>query len=284
MNHLLLNTIALEPNRWKRPSRPTRSILGLLQPIAEAGFRFLEVWQYHLSLEGKEAIGTIREACRGLDLAIRIVGLYPKLHLAGAERERELDQAGMMLDYAALLGASGVKIFVGSQGAQALSGDEYTRSVDMMRMLALRAREKGLVVTGETHEKTLFDSVESCQRFLRDTGADNFKVCFQPYNSRDTHQAIRDFENLVDHVVHLHLQGRKNGKYDFLENSDIDYGKLMQALAVHRFNGDISIEFVKDCVVQDPSDFDLDLVLRNAQRDRTFVLTQAAACGMPILG
>jgi hypothetical protein len=37
------------------------------------------------------------------------------------------------------------------------------------------------------------------------------------------------------------------------------------------FDGYLSIEFVRDCVVDSPEQFDLDTVLANAQRDRRFV-------------
>ena len=46
---LLFNTIMLEPNRWTDPGRLTRPLEALLEPIRRAGFRDLEIWQYHIS-------------------------------------------------------------------------------------------------------------------------------------------------------------------------------------------------------------------------------------------
>ena len=59
---------------------------------------------------------------------------------------------------------------------------------------------------------------------------------------------------------------------DLLENSDLDYRRLTQALAQNRFGGYICIEFTKDCVVKSLSDFSLQTILNNARRDRDFVL------------
>ena len=48
------------------------------------------------------------------------------------------------------------------------------------------------------------------------------------------------------------------------------------------FGGHISIEFVKDCVVKKSEDFDLPLVLKNAQRDRDFILRIANKYGSQV--
>jgi sugar phosphate isomerase/epimerase len=65
-----------------------------------------------------------------------------------------------------------------------------------------------------------------------------------------------------------------------LKNADLDYKAITGALAAHGFDGYLCIEFVKDCVVSTPADFDLMHVLRNARRDYTFVQKAAARSNM----
>ena len=56
----------------------------------------------------------------------------------------------------------------------------------------------------------------------------------------------------------------------------------MKALAKDGFDGALSIEFVKDCVVARPADFDLGRVLANAQQDRAFVEAAWADAGQAL--
>ena len=71
---------------------------------------------------------------------------------------------------------------------------------------------------------------------------------------------------------------------DLLENSDLDYRRLTQALAQCGFSGYVCIEFTKDCVVKNLSDFILETVLNNARLDRDFVLQVGQELKMEIQG
>ena len=137
-----------------------------------------------------------------------------------------------------------------------------------------------MTITGETHADTLFDSLDACRAVLDAVGADNLKVCFQPYDLTDTGQALAQYHALREHVVHVHYQGRRSGDLALLEDADLDYDTLTRTLAAHDFEGYLCIELVKDCIVETPTAFDLERVLHQAQQDRDFVLRVAEQCRM----
>jgi len=271
MIYLLLNSIALDPNRWKPEKIGYYKFDTLLKPIVEADFHFVEIWGYHILRENKKSITSIRKNGDSLGLQFPIIGMYPKLHLTGNQRQQEMDQVKKIFSDANILGTEIIKIFVGNLGTERVTPAEYERSVEFMSEMSSLAMTLGFIVAGETHPKTLFDNIKSSKKFINDVNATNFKICFQPYNFYDTEQTLHDYKVLRDYVVHIHYQGRKNKEMDLLENSDIDYDVLTKLLIETGFNGHISIEFLKDCVVNKASDFDLSLVLAHAQRDREFI-------------
>jgi len=271
MIYLLINSIALDPNRWITEKIGYYKFNQLLRPIANAGFHFVEIWGYHILREDEKSIISFRELGDSLGLQFPIIGTYPKLHLKGNERRHEMDRVKKIFSDADILGTKIIKIFVGNLGTEKVTPAEYERSVKFMSEMSSLAMTLGFIVAGETHPKTLFDNIKSSKKFIYDVNATNFKVCFQPYNFYDTEQTLHDYEVLRDYVVHVHYQGRKNKEMDLLENSDIDYDVLTKLLIETGFNGHISIEFLKDCVVNKASDFDLSLVLAHAQRDREFI-------------
>lgn len=284
MAHLLLNTIALEPNRWTDEKVPFYSLDELLRPIADTGFRFVELWQYHLSRARPAAVRTFRTMADDLGLQVPVVGWYPALHLRGQARHQQLDDACQLFDAARQMGADVVKLFVGDQASDALSDAAYQRSVECMQQFAEEAAARTLTLTGETHVHTLFDRVASCQQFRAAVGAANFKICYQPYDFQDTQRAIEDYVTLSEHVVHVHYQGRRNDTFAPLETADLDFDALTGTLAAHPFEGYLCIEFVEGCVVDDPAHFDLDRVLASAHRDRAFVHAAAERHDLPMLG
>ncbi|MCH8960418.1 MAG: sugar phosphate isomerase/epimerase [Bacteroidetes bacterium] len=284
MAQLLLNTLALDPHRWTPEKVGYYRLEALLAPIAEAGFHGVELWQYHLSRESKAEVQQLRTKAEALGVCFPVVGMYPQLNLDGKSRGKAWDEVKKVVDYAALLGAEIVKIFVGSRATDDLTEAEYERSLAFLADLVALAGSRGLTITGETHAHTLFDSIDACRAVLKAVGADNFKVCFQPYDLTDTGQALAQYDALRAHVVHVHYQGRRGDALTLLREADLDYDALTRTLAARGFDGYLCIELVKECIVETPALFDLKRVLHQAQQDRDFVLRVAGRCGMAVAG
>jgi len=267
---LLLNSVALEPNRWTKEKIPHFQLEQLLTPITKAGFRFLELWQYHISRESEKVINRIKSTGDNSGLSFPIIGLYPIIHEKGEKRQNELSEVKKIFEYAKILDSKIIKIFVGTLSAKDIAEKDYYNSVVFLSEMTNLAKAYHLTIAGETHENTLFEDVQSCQKLIQDVGADNFKICFQPIDFKDT-----------DQVIHIHFQGRKNDQMELLQNSDLDYENL-----IHEFIQDeadyYSIEFVKDCVVENPKDFDVNLVLNNAQTDQDFIMALANKFGIQL--
>lgn len=268
---ILLNSIALDPNRWTEKKAPFFELKDLLEPVADAGFRRMEVWQYHVSSLDENAMTELQDRGADLGLEFPVLGIYPRLHLGGTKGENDLSEAVRLLDKAAFLGANTVKMFVGTKASADLTDLEEARTIASLEMLTDAAEDRDLLLSGETHENTLFDRVEVVKSILAIIDSEELEVCFQPFDSSSTERAIADYAALADHVIHIHLQGRKGGRLSLLKNADIDYERFLETLEISGFAGYLSIEFVKDCVVDHPEDFDLDRVLANAVKDREFV-------------
>lgn len=277
---LLLNTIALDPHRWTADKTPYYSLDRLLPHIAGTDFKALEVWQHHVSHASHDDIQWYRKLAEDLGLTFPILGLYPRLHLEGEARNQEITRLQHLFDVAGVLGARLIKIFPGNLSTEVVTDVEYDRSIGFMQEMACRAAAANLTITCETHANTLCDTRAACSRFLREVAAENVKVCYQPYDFTDTAQALSDYEALAEHVIHVHYQGRRNDEMSLLKHADLDYQALTSALLAHGFDGYLCIEFVQDCVVPAPADFDLMHVLQNARRDYSFVKKAVAQHSM----
>jgi sugar phosphate isomerase/epimerase len=270
---IILNSIALDPNRWTPSKMPHFRLVDLLPPMAEHGFRAIELWQYHVDGLTAEHLSEIRSSMGSLDMTAPVLGIYPSIHFEGEERRREIDHIYRLMDTAHFLGADTVKLFVGSVASGKLDDSGKTRSVAFLREITDIAKEFGIRLTGETHANTLFDTVQSTLQTLEQLDPSRFGVCFQPYDA-SLAGATGAFTALQDRIWHLHYQGRKSGEICLLEDADLYYASYTDFVRDSGFVGYLCIEFVKDCVVASPELLDVALVLSNAVKDREFIASR----------
>jgi len=268
---IVLNSIALEPNRWTQDKVPYFRLENLIEPIAAAGFRSVEIWQNHAVLLEPAELRDLRGRADEAGVTFPILGMYPQFHLEGEERDAELRGWDAMADTMRALGASVLKVMPGHVASADMGPDVWDRSVEFVREVLDRTAELAPVIPLETHAGTLGDDAEALLRFFRDVGSDRLKVCLQPLDFTSTEDTIAFYDALAPHVMHLHLQGRKGNEMCMLEDAEMDYGRLLAHAFEMGFSGYLSIEFVCGCVVDSPEQFDLDLVLENARRDRGFI-------------
>ncbi len=269
---ILLNTIALEPNRWTKQKKPYFALNELLPKIAETGFTGLEIWQYHLSWESKQQIREYGRQIESLGLNVPILGLYPQLHFDGRAAEDEFRLFTEMCEAAKEFGAANLKIWLGRFSPHDLDGETQARSLSFLDRMLTHAGSMKLQMIGEMHENTLFDSAESCEKFFSSyEKAEEILLCYQPFDFKRTDKALDDFARFNRRIIHVHLQGRKDGAFCLLQDADIDYPRLFSEMKQHKTVKYASIEFVKNCVVERPEDFDLPEVLANAWQDLLFI-------------
>jgi sugar phosphate isomerase/epimerase len=282
MSRILLNTIALDPLRWAWPRHGYYRLADLIGKIAtQTGFASVEIWQYHLSVLSGDELDEVKSALRRHGIGVDVVGGYPVL--AGDESSVSIRDLRALFATAAELGASSIKIFVGNEASGEISDEVWAKSLESLDTLIRAATELGLEVNGETHQNTLFDDILAVEHVLTAIGKGRMGVCFQPYDFADSDGTIETLRKLAPDVRHLHIQGRtKDGDFGELEAAPIDYRRLLGILARCEFQGPMSIEFVKDCIVADPADFDLDLVLANAEADRVFLERIAMEAGVKV--
>lgn len=271
MSRILLNTIALEPLRWSWPRHGYYQLADLIAGIAtQTGFASIEVWEHHLSGLSADELGEVKSALLRHGIGVDVVGAYPVL--AGDEAAGSVREMRVLFAAAAELGASSVKIFVGNEASGEIGDDVWSKSLESLDALIRAATELGLSLNGETHQNTLFDDILAVEHVLTAIGKGRMGICFQPFDFADSDGTIETLRKLAPDIRHIHFQGRTaDGEFTELEKAPIDYRRLLGVLARADFDGPMSIEFVKDCVVADPADFDLDLVLANAEADRAYL-------------
>lgn len=272
---LLFNTIMLEPNRWTPDKRLSWPLADLLEPMQLAGFKQLEIWQYHVADLGDGEIVALRERVEMLGLQTVAVGAYPQFHREAEAGQTDARQLARTIEISAALGASIFKIFPGRVPSAEAQGSVRELTLRRLRELAVDVAEYGMVLTLETHGGTLCDTADSTKQLLEELAdVENLGICFQPYTTHDTDATIAWYDEIAHRIHHLHLQNRRGADRTAvcLEDGDwVDYRRFLQHVRASGFDGVSCLEFTAGIVPPEGQVFSLEEVIGNAITDRRFV-------------
>lgn len=272
---VLLNSIALDQNRWTKEKIPANDLRTAILPrIASSIFEHVEIWQYHVSSKTPEEIQEIAEEAKSMGLDFPVFGAYPKFHFEGEEGESEQKKLLRLLDYAEAFGSKLVKFFFGGVKGSAITDQQLELTTQRVTEWIEYGQSKGLSFCAELHGGTLFDPYESGKQFLKNHPELELKICFQPYDFNDTDACVRLIEDCGESIVHAHFQGRDADGFCRLEEASVDYKKIIPALA--KANPDFipSIEFVKGGFPGGGEPLDFDRAIADAEADAKFIESQ----------
>lgn len=268
----LLNTIAIEPNRWTQEKIPARDLMELLPAIGDAGFTGLEIWQYHFSRKTDADLKALREAASGRGLSFEIAGLYPLFHLEGEEGNAAEREMHGLLDRAALLGVERIKFFFGRVAARNITPRQLELTHSRVRAWIHYGRhEHGLGFCAELHQGTLFDPFEYGRAYLDSNQELDLKVCWQPYSGDTTERCLEIIQGLGPAMVHAHFQASNAQGRCLLPEAGLDYRRIVPALQAANPDFLPSIEFVRGGFGSAEHPFSLSNALADAVADATWI-------------
>ena len=179
--------------------------------------------------------------------AINPYTMPPLVNLAKEDRDRAIGFWSLLMDIAVALGAPTVNFLPGWLA----DGDTeaWKLLIEVLKVLAERAAQKGLDLAIHNHEAMIVDSPDKCLLLMEQVGAPNLKVLCDITNfyilGADVSQAV---QRVGPHIVHCHLKGVK-GKYpynQFLvageEGDELDFDAFAGALGREGYSRYISSE------------------------------------------
>jgi sugar phosphate isomerase/epimerase len=268
----LLNTVALEPNRWTQDRIPAFDLTqDLLPAIRDAGFRHVEVWQYHVSRKTPDETKAARDAAARLGLDFPVVGAYPQFHLEGADEQASRAERFAVLDRAAILGARWVKFFFGRVKGGEITPRQLELTTARVAEWVACGRAKGLSFCAELHLGTLFDPCAYGRHYLAAHPDLDLRICYQPYAGQTTADCLSTIRGLGRDIVHAHFSGENASGRCRLADSALNWRAIAAALKEANPEFLPSIEFVPGGFQPKDRPFDLRLALADARADAEFL-------------
>lgn len=245
-----LGTVLLESNRWTPHKTPTYKVSEWAQPIRDAGFAGLELWENHVALADERE----QDALLRMPLPVVIFNSYCTFDDEGAGGRKRT--------------AAFVRRF-NARGVKFNFGNEVTRSERYLRNLAAWADElpAGCRLLCECHGGTILEAPEQAARVLAPLAGRIGIIVHAFAGERETLQQWLTLFGTA--VAHVHVAGLR-GKWPMLRLDDMAEEALarLALLKAAGFAGTWTVEFTGG-VAQAPED--RHALLANAAGDLFFL-------------
>lgn len=215
-----------------------KSMSEVVEIAKKAGVSYIE-WGSDVHVQTAEDAQKARELCDKNGITICSYGSYYRV----GSRERENWE--QLCKNAEIMGASSVRVWLGSKDSEKTEEDEYKNLLEDLTHICNTAEKYNLLVCPECHDNTFNNNTSAIIRLKKDLNKDNFRTYFQSrylrfdYDMDRIEKTFRFIENV--HVSYRDLiREQRFGKKDRLY---ID--KILKKLSEMNFSGVVMVEFTK---------------------------------------
>ncbi len=220
---------------------------GLIPKIAASGFDAVEIFGAQLEGKSDSELTAIRKVAA--DNKLKILGMAPYLSLTRGQKEYDesIERVKKFMHYGEVLGCQRLRTFtdVGPTGvaSAAATPEQWAQGIRGLKEITAMAPQLEFMM--ETHPLTLADTVESSQRVLREVGAKNLKLIYQPTTKDFLDKGIiESWRILKPDVTHMHLQNvGGEGNHGWMEEGKLDLANFLATVQADGYDGSISIEY-----------------------------------------
>lgn len=143
------------------------------------------------------------------------------------------------------MGASSVRVWLGSKNSEDTSADEYTVLLEDLKSMCSVAEKYNLTVCPECHDNTFNNNTDAFLKIRKELGADNFKTYFQSRYFRFDYDIDR-IGRTFDYIENVHVSYRDLIREQRFRKKDKNYlDKLLRKFTGMNFGGVVLVEFTK---------------------------------------
>lgn len=220
-----------------------RDVFDVVPLVADMGYDEIEIWANHLEGKSPAQLEELREL--SVRKGITVSGIAPYFWLTQDEAllAESLQIASRCIEQARALGAGMIRTFTDAGptgiGSAEATAEHWQTAVEALRKITSQAPD--LIFAVETHEKTLADTPATTERLLREVGAVNLRILYQPFEEGDL---IGDCERFLPNIRQVHLNPHIGpADSSSLLTCGIDYAGLLTCLRKAGYSGSVAVEF-----------------------------------------
>lgn len=215
-----------------------KTVSEVVEIAKKAGVEYIE-WGGDVHVRTPEDAVEAKRICDENGVKICSYGSYYRV---GCRDEKKWKEICII---ASVLGASSVRVWLGSKNSEDTSEDEYSVLLDDLKSMCAAAEKYSLLVCPECHDNTFNNNTDAFLKIRNELNADNFRTYFQSRYFRFDYDIDR-IERTYDYIENVHVSYRDLIREQRFRKKDKRYlDKLIRKFAEKDFGGVVLVEFTK---------------------------------------
>ncbi len=215
-----------------------KTVPEVVEIAKNAGVSYIE-WGADVHVKTDEDAKKARELCDENGIEISSYGSYYRVG------SREKENWKQICRNAEIMGASSVRVWLGSKNSEEFTEDEYRNLLEDLTDMCEVAEKHNLLVCPECHDNTFNNNTSAIIRLRKDLGKENFRTYFQSRYFRFDYDMDR-IERTYDFIENIHVSYRDLYREQRFRKKDKKYlDKILKKLLQMKFNGIVIVEFTK---------------------------------------
>lgn len=219
--------------------RQIKSMEKIVRIASEAGADCIE-WGGDIHIKDVPTARRAKQLCDDAGIPISSYGSYYRV---GSKKADEWKQ---ICEISSALGADFVRVWLGTSDSEVTDEATYTKLVEDGRAICDAAKEYGLVVCPECHDRTYNNNTDAFLKIHNDIGRENFRTYFQSRYKRAEYDLDRIERTLpLIQCVHISYSEQSREQFPFFRPKYID--ALLDKIISLNYDGLILVEYTYLC-------------------------------------
>lgn len=215
-----------------------KTVSEVVEIAKNAEVSYIE-WGADVHVKTAEDAKAAKELCDANGIKISSYGSYYRV---GSHDKENWEQ---ICKNAEIMGASSVRVWLGSKDSEETSEDEYRNLLEDLTHICEVAEKYNLLVCPECHDNTFNNNTSAVIRLKKELNKENFRTYFQSRYFRFDYDMDR-IEKTFAFIENVHVSYRDLYREQRFRKKDKKYlDKILKKLLQMNFNGIVIVEFVK---------------------------------------
>lgn len=219
--------------------RQIKSIEKVVKIASASGAECIE-WGGDIHVKDVPTAKRAKKLCDDAGIEISSYGSYYRVG------SKKADEWKNICEIASAMCAKSIRVWLGNCDSEVTDKNTYKLLVEDGKSICSVAKEYGLIVCPECHDKTFNNNTDAFLRIHNDIGCDNFRTYFQSRYKKKDYDLDR-LQRTLPYIESVHISYSEQSREQFPKLNPKYIDVLLDKINSLNFDGNILVEYTYFC-------------------------------------
>lgn len=215
--------------------RQIRSIDRITRIAVDSGAQIIE-WADKFHVTDEQSAKYAKKSCDDSGIEISSYGTYYRVGSNDSQRWKQI------CELSSIMNCGSVRVWLGNEGSARTTEKVYQNILEDTVKICETAKEYGLIVCPECHDRTYNDNTDAFLKLYDDSGCDNLGTYFQSRYKKQEYDLDR-IKRTLPYIESVHISYSEQVREQFPHRNSKYIDILLKKLISSGFDGNFLVEY-----------------------------------------